>query len=120
MNTDEAVHRLPEVIRRKHLAIATKRSYCAWLRRYCDCFKGLPSHCRVTKSWNVFTLLAKKGVTVSIQNQACNAIIFFYEEAAVRLTDSISFLKGRQRKPGRPKKRKPDPGRPLTTAVGSG
>jgi hypothetical protein len=45
MNTDEAVHRLTEVIPRK--------------------------------------LLAKKGVTVSTQNQTFHATIFFYKEAAV-------------------------------------
>ena len=42
MNTDEAVGRLTEVVRRKHLALATERTYCVWLRRYCDFVKGLP------------------------------------------------------------------------------
>ncbi len=37
MNTDEAVRRLREVPRRKHLALATGRSYRDYL-------KGLPSH----------------------------------------------------------------------------
>jgi hypothetical protein len=44
MNTDEAVRRITEALPRKHPALATERTYCAWLRRYCDCFKGLPSH----------------------------------------------------------------------------
>jgi hypothetical protein len=44
MKTDEAVRRLTEVIMHKHLSLATGRSYCAWLRRYCDYIKGLPSH----------------------------------------------------------------------------
>jgi len=47
MNTDEAIHRLTEVIRRTHLALATERSYCAWFRRFSDCLKELPSHLSV-------------------------------------------------------------------------
>ena len=43
MNTEKAVARLTEVIRRKHLALATERSYCAWLRRYCDNLKKFPT-----------------------------------------------------------------------------
>ena len=34
MNTDEALRRLTEVIRRNHLVLVTARSYMAWLSRY--------------------------------------------------------------------------------------
>jgi hypothetical protein len=44
MNTEKALARLAEVIRRKHLALATERSYCAWFRRYYDNLKGFPAH----------------------------------------------------------------------------
>jgi hypothetical protein len=44
MNVEKAVVRLTEVIRRKHLAIATERSRRAWHRRYCDFLKGIASH----------------------------------------------------------------------------
>src|SRR5208283_1661009 len=36
MNTDEAVRRLTEVVRRKHLALATERTKHAPFSRYCD------------------------------------------------------------------------------------
>ena len=39
MNTEEAVQKLSDVIRRKHLALATEQSYCAWLKRYCNFIK---------------------------------------------------------------------------------
>jgi hypothetical protein len=75
MNTDEAI----QVLRRKHLGLATERSYCAWLRRYCDCLKGLPSHLSSQqKPEHFLTRLAKNGVAASTQNQAFNATIFFY------------------------------------------
>ncbi len=44
MSTDDAARRLTEVVRRKHLAFATGRTYRAWLRRYRDFLKGLPLH----------------------------------------------------------------------------
>jgi hypothetical protein len=43
MNADQAVARLAEVIRRKHLALNTEQSYCAWLRRYCQHIAILPA-----------------------------------------------------------------------------
>src|ERR1051326_2436523 len=36
MNADQAATRLAEVVERKHLALNTEQSYCAWLRRYCQ------------------------------------------------------------------------------------
>ena len=82
MNTNEAVRRLTEVVRRQHLALATERTYCAWLRRYCDFLKGLPLHLPSEHKLEQFlTALAQKDVAASTQNQAFNAIIFFYKEA---------------------------------------
>jgi hypothetical protein len=76
MNTEKALARLTEVIRRKHLALATERSYCAWLRRYCDNLKGLPAHLSSEQKLERFlNALAQQNVAASTQNQAFNAII---------------------------------------------
>jgi hypothetical protein len=75
MNRDEAVRRLTEVVRRQHLALATERTYCAWLRRYCDFLKGLPLHLPSEHKLERFlTVLAQKHVAASTQSQAFNAI----------------------------------------------
>ena len=80
MNTGKAVARLTEIIRRKHLALAAERSYCAWLRQYCDYIKGLPSHLSSEQKLERFlTALAQKDVAASTQKQAFNAIIFYYK-----------------------------------------
>ena len=77
MNADEAVRRLTEVVRRKHLALATERTYCAWLRRYCDFLKGLPLQLPSEHKLERFlTALAQSDVAASTQNQAFIAIIF--------------------------------------------
>ena len=77
MNTDEAVRRPTEVVRRKHLELATGRNYGAWLRRYCDFLKALPLHLPSEHKWERFlTVLAQKDVTASTLRQARSAIIF--------------------------------------------
>ena len=72
---------MAEVIRRRHLAISTERSYCAWLRRYCDYVKKLPTHLSSEQKLDRFlTALAEENVAASTQNQAFNALIFFYQK----------------------------------------
>ncbi len=55
MNADQAVARLAEVTRRKHLALNTEQSYCGWLRRYCRHVATLLPTCQANKSWNAFS-----------------------------------------------------------------
>jgi len=76
MNPDEALRRLTEVVRRKHLTLATERTYCAWLSRYCDFLKGLLLHLPSEHKLERFvTALAQKALAASTQNQAFHAII---------------------------------------------
>jgi hypothetical protein len=78
MNTRKAVLRLAQVIRRKDLALATERSYCALLRRYCAHLKtvppNLPSEHKIER---FLTALATNGIAASTQNQAFNALLFY-------------------------------------------
>ena len=77
MNPDKAVQKLADIIRRKHFALSTEQSYCAWLRRFCDFVVKLPAHWSSEQKLEHFlTALAKDDVAASTQNQAFNAIIF--------------------------------------------
>jgi len=97
MNADEAVRRITEVIRRKHLVLATERTYCAWLRRYCDFLKGLPLHLPSEHKLERFlTALAGKNVASTTQNQAFNAIVFFYKEALGAELKNVQALRARR------------------------
>jgi hypothetical protein len=80
INTNEAAVRRPtEVVRRKHLTLATERTYCAWLRRYCDFRKGLPLHLPSKHKVEQFlTVLAQKDVAASTQNQSSNQRILIH------------------------------------------
>ncbi len=80
MKTDQALQKMTDVIRRKHLAL----SYCAWLRRYCDHLLKVPGHLTSEQKLERFlTALATEGLAASTQNQARNAIIFFYRRSSV-------------------------------------
>src|SRR5258708_2096219 len=104
MNTDEAVRRLAEEIRRKQLALATERTYCAWLRRYFDYLKGFRHHLSSEQKLERFlTTLAKKHVAASTQNQAFNAIILFYREALCVEPDAAALRLWFERLPYRQK-----------------
>lgn len=97
MKTDQAVHKMTEVLRRKHLALSTERSYCAWLRRYCDHLLKVPGHLTSEQKLERFlTALAAEGVAASTQNQAFNAIIFFYQEVMGTPLTNIRALRARR------------------------
>jgi hypothetical protein len=91
------VARITEIMRRKHPALATEHSYCAWLRRYCDYLKGLPSHLSSEQKLERFlTVLAQKGVAAGTQNQAFNANVFFYKDALGMELKNVQALRARR------------------------
>ena len=97
MNTEQAVQKLTEVIRRKHFALSTEHSYCAWLKRYCNYVRKLPVELSSEQKLERFlTALAKDDVAASTQNQALNAIIFFYKEAMSVELKNIEALRARR------------------------
>ena len=73
MNTEKAIGKMTDVIRRKHLTLSTERSYCAWLRQYCDFVYDIPAHISSEQKLERFlTALAKKDIAASTQNQGFN------------------------------------------------
>lgn len=97
MNTEEAIARLSDVIRRKHFSLSTEQSYCGWLKRYCAYVKRLPSHLPSEQKLERFlTALAKEDVAASTQNQAFNAILFFYQEALGVALKDVQALRARR------------------------
>lgn len=107
MNTEQALARLSDVIRRKHFALSTKQSYCGWLKRFCAYVKKLPSHLSSEQKLERFlTALARENVAASTQNQALNAMLFFYQEALGVPLKDVQALRARRpaqlrRAPGR-------------------
>jgi site-specific recombinase XerD len=97
MTTAQAVKTLSAVIRRKHLALNTEQIYCGWLKRYCNDLQTLPPHLpSELKLERFLTALAQNHVSASTQNQAFNAILFFYKEAMGVQLKNIQALRARR------------------------
>ena len=82
MTATEAITRLREVIRRQHKALVTEVSYVHWLRRYMAALEDIPSTLTHEQKVEQFltTLAQCHDVAASTQNQASNAIAFFYKD----------------------------------------
>jgi hypothetical protein len=80
MNTSEAISRLRQVIRRQHKAISTETSYVYWLRRYVVALQKMPPTLSSKHKIERFLsqLARQRQVSASSQNQALNALVFFY------------------------------------------
>ena len=80
MTRTQAFLKLRDIIRRKHLAISTERRYQGWLLRFIRYLadghaKGLSSEAKLEA---FLTQLAHQDVSASTQNQAFNALVFFF------------------------------------------
>ena len=76
MKTEQALQKMADVIRRKHFALNTEQSYCAWLKRYCNYVKTLPAGTPSEQKLERFlSALARDDVAASTQNQAFSAVI---------------------------------------------
>jgi integrase len=97
MNATQALQALADVVRRKHFSLSTEQSYCSWLKRFCAFIKTLPAPLSSEQKLERFlTALARKGVAASTQNQAFNAIIFFYKEVVGCELKNIQSLRARR------------------------
>ena len=77
--------------------MSTEQSYCGWLKRYCAFIQTLPAALPSEQKLERFlTALARKDVAASTQNQAFNAIIFFYQEVLGSELKNIQGLRARR------------------------
>jgi len=96
MNDEEAIRRTVDIIRRRHYSLATERCYVAWLRRYIG-FLKVDRHGGTSeeKMERFLTVLAREGIAASTQNQAFNAIRFFYADVLKLQLGSIRALRAK-------------------------
>jgi len=98
MNASQAVCRVREVIRRQHKALSTEDSYTFWLRRYMKAVKEMPEGLPSEKKLEQFlTDLARhRDISASSQNQALNAILFFYREVLGQPIGNVDALRAKR------------------------
>jgi integron integrase len=95
MNAKEAVRRLREVIRRQHKALATEASYVHWLRHYMAALADMPPNLTSEQKLERFltALALRRDVAASTQNQAFNAIAFFYKDVLGTPLQNVDALR---------------------------
>jgi integron integrase len=100
MNLNFAIEQLRCVLRRQHKALATEANYIFWLRRYVQALDKMPDSLSSEKKLEHFlTGLARhQDVAASTQNQALNAVLFFYKEVLGKPLQGIDSLRA-QRQP---------------------
>src|SRR5215471_18245886 len=94
MNSQQAINRIRDTIRRQHKALSTEESYIFWLRRYMAALNKMPQDLSSEKKIERFlTGLAHHDVSASSQNQAFNAVLFFYKQVLEQPLGNVDALR---------------------------
>lgn len=95
MTAQEAIEKAREVIRRQHKALATEECYLNWLHRYIKAVHLMPSALPGEQKLERFLteLALKRDVSASTQNQAFNAITFFYKDVLGQPLKDVDALR---------------------------
>lgn len=80
MTLSAALEKLTDAVRLRHFSHATEKAYALWLRSYMKVVRGYPAEWSAElKVQRFLTAEARRGVSASTQNQAMNALVFFYK-----------------------------------------
>lgn len=91
------LEKLRDVIRRKHYSLATERTYLLWVGKFWDFALGMPREMSREKKVEAFlTAEARRGCAASTQNQAFNAIVFFFKEAVGEALGDVKALRAKR------------------------
>src|ERR1035438_653347 len=98
MNTSQAICRMREVIRRQHKALSTEEGYVFWLRRYLTALREMPEGLSSEKKLEQFPtdLARRRDVSASTQDQAFNAILFFYRQVLAQPMGNVDALRAKR------------------------
>jgi integron integrase len=98
MKLDLAIEQLRCVLRRQHKALSTESTYIFWLRRFVTALDAMPNTLSSEQKLERFlTGLARhQDVAASTQNQALNAILFFYKEVLGKPLQGIDALRAKR------------------------
>lgn len=97
MNRDSATQLLRDTLRRKHFSLSTEQIYTGWLVRFMAFITKLPRGLTSERKMEAFlTRLAKDDVSASTQNQAFNALLFFYRDCLGQKLEGINALRAKR------------------------
>jgi len=95
MKVTRAAQLTIEVCRRQHKSLSTERTYVHWLRKYVVALAAMPDDLSSEKKLERFLsdLALRQNVSASTQNQAFNAICFFYKCVLERPLQNVDALR---------------------------
>jgi integron integrase len=98
MNLPFAIERLRNVLRRQHKALATESNYVFWLRHYVTALDAMSDSLSSEQKVERFLtgLARQRDLSASSQNQALNAILFFYKEVLGQPLQGIDALRAKR------------------------
>lgn len=100
MNAQPYLDRMTQAMRLKHLSLKTEECYLGWARRFAAWLPLQSSLREATSEKKVeafLTALAQDGVSASTQNQAFNALLYFYAHGLHKpLADGIKALRAKR------------------------
>ena len=100
MTKDHAITQLQDILRARHYALSTSQNYSHWVGRFFDWLKENrhvdPSP--RARMEGFLSDLAKSDCAAATQNQAFNAILFFYREVMKTEPGNVNALRARRPK----------------------
>lgn len=97
MTREQAIQKTRDLIRLRHMSLKTEECYLGWLARYMDWLpKAAPGLSSVKKFEAYLTMLAQRGVAASTQNQAFNAVRFFYTQVLAQPLEGVDALRAQR------------------------
>jgi len=100
MNISQIERKARDVCRRRHLSLATERTYLHWIRRFAGWCRQRSDDSREARIVSFLTYLAsQRHVSASTQSVALNAINFLYKDVLqLELEDFSSFVRSKKPK----------------------
>jgi integrase len=90
----KALESMRDVIWRKHYSIETARTYLLWFGKFWDYALTLPRELSREKKLEAYlTAEAKRGCAAATQDQAFNAICFYFKEVLCEPLDNVKALR---------------------------
>ncbi|MDD2637255.1 MAG: tyrosine-type recombinase/integrase [Bacteroidales bacterium] len=93
----EKVKRMQDVARLRHLSLSTEKSYIGWVKRYAAWLVDARPEGEPRKKVERFlTKLAHGDISASSQNQAFNALLFFYRDCERKELGEVNALRAKR------------------------
>jgi site-specific recombinase XerD len=99
MNIQHAIRLLKETCALHHTALSTEKSYISWIYKYARFLQQPQRNPLLTTEARMeafLTHLALQGVSASTQNQAFNALLFFYRYSLKQELGNVNALRAKR------------------------